>query len=117
MTITVNDTVSMGAAPGASDNRPVAHRSSQISAGPQYVADVLGRFGAEPAVDPATRHRSYSATTEPPGNGRRAARAVAAANGCWRDRNLHDRRFVMPDSSESLAQTCRAPVVLLSNPA
>ncbi|VWD39559.1 hypothetical protein [Burkholderia contaminans] len=51
MTITVNDTVTMRAAPGAGDNRPVAHRSSQISAGPQYVADVLGRFGAEPAAD------------------------------------------------------------------
>ncbi|MCA8297646.1 hypothetical protein LGN19_28040 [Burkholderia sp. AU30198] len=51
MNITVNDTVSMGAAPGAGDHRPVAHRSSQISAGPQYVVDVLGRFGAEPAAD------------------------------------------------------------------
>jgi hypothetical protein len=50
--ITVNDTVSTSAAPGAGDSRPVAHRSSQISAGPQYVADVLGRFGAEPAADP-----------------------------------------------------------------
>ncbi len=49
MKLTVNDTVSMGAAPGAGDHWPVAHRSSQISAGPQYVADVLGRFGAEPA--------------------------------------------------------------------
>ncbi|AXF24490.1 hypothetical protein CUJ89_29835 [Burkholderia pyrrocinia] len=51
MNITVNDTASIGAAPGAADNRPVAHRSSQISAGPQYVADVLGRFGAEPTTD------------------------------------------------------------------
>ncbi|MGU8079565.1 hypothetical protein [Burkholderia pyrrocinia] len=51
MTITVNDTISMGAAPGAGDNRPAKHRSSQISAGPQYVADVLGRFGAEPTTD------------------------------------------------------------------
>jgi len=51
VTITVNDTVSMSVAPGAGDNRPVTHRSSQISAGPQYVADVLGRFGAEPAAD------------------------------------------------------------------
>ncbi|VWD19593.1 hypothetical protein [Burkholderia lata] len=51
MNITFNDTVSTGAAPGAGDNQPVVHRSSQISAGPQYVADVLGRFGAEPAAD------------------------------------------------------------------
>lgn len=51
MNITVNEVVSMNAAPGAGDNRPVAHRSSQISAGPQYVADVLGRFGTEPAAD------------------------------------------------------------------
>ncbi|MBX4145060.1 hypothetical protein DD788_28425 [Ralstonia pickettii] len=51
MNITVNDTVPMGAAPRAGDNRPVAQRSSQISAGPQYVADVLGRFGAQPADD------------------------------------------------------------------
>ncbi|MBN3832020.1 hypothetical protein [Burkholderia sp. Ac-20344] len=51
MNITVNDTVSMGAAPGVGDSRPVAHRSSQIGAGPQYVADVLGRFGAELAGD------------------------------------------------------------------
>ncbi|VWB54395.1 hypothetical protein [Burkholderia lata] len=51
MNITVNDTVSTSVAPGPGDNRPVAHRSSQISAGPQYVADVLGRFGAEPAAD------------------------------------------------------------------
>nr|WP_175960797.1 hypothetical protein [Burkholderia pyrrocinia] len=51
VTIAVNDTASIGLAPRAGDNRPVAHRSSQISAGPQYVADVLGRFGAEPATD------------------------------------------------------------------
>ncbi|MGT0194950.1 hypothetical protein ACVHYJ_23365 [Burkholderia pyrrocinia] len=51
MTITVNDTISMGAAPGAGDNRLAKHCSSQISAGPQYVADVLGRFGAEPTTD------------------------------------------------------------------
>ncbi|MGU7784458.1 hypothetical protein [Burkholderia sp. PU8-34] len=51
MNIVVNDIVSMGAASGAGDNRPVAHRSSQISAGPQYVADVLGRFGAEPTTE------------------------------------------------------------------
>ncbi|AIO73362.1 hypothetical protein [Burkholderia multivorans] len=31
----------------ASGMRPAEHRSSQISAGPQYVAAVLGRFGAE----------------------------------------------------------------------
>ncbi|CAB3768647.1 molecular chaperone [Burkholderia sp. MSh2] len=51
MNLTVNDSASTGAAPGAADSRPVAHRSSQISAGPQYVADVLGRFGAEPAAE------------------------------------------------------------------
>ncbi|MFA8335371.1 hypothetical protein [Burkholderia cenocepacia] len=51
MTITVNETVSAGAASVACDKRPAKHRSSQISAGPQYVADVLGRFGAEPAPD------------------------------------------------------------------
>ncbi|VWB94380.1 molecular chaperone [Burkholderia lata] len=51
MNITVNEAASMSVAPGAGDNRPVAHRSSQISAGPQYVADVLGRFGTEPAAD------------------------------------------------------------------
>ncbi|MCO8588393.1 hypothetical protein [Burkholderia multivorans] len=33
----------------ASGMRPAEHRSSQISAGPQYVADVLGRFGTESA--------------------------------------------------------------------
>ncbi|WP_126283872.1 hypothetical protein [Burkholderia stagnalis] len=49
MNITANDFVSLDAAPGIADIQPVAHRSSQISAGPQYVADVLGRFGAEPA--------------------------------------------------------------------
>ncbi|CAB5091023.1 hypothetical protein IST4116A_05360 [Burkholderia cenocepacia] len=53
MTITVNEAVSAGAASGAGDKRPAKHRSSQISAGPQYVADVLGRFGAEPAADAA----------------------------------------------------------------
>ncbi|MPV58254.1 hypothetical protein CFB46_21625 [Burkholderia sp. HI2761] len=52
MTVTINETVSTGAAAsGAGDKRPAKHRSSQISAGPQYVADVLGRFGAEPASD------------------------------------------------------------------
>ncbi|HIH2616684.1 TPA: hypothetical protein ACYLIB_000563 [Burkholderia cenocepacia] len=53
MTITVNEAVSAGAASAAGDKRPAKHRSSQISAGPQYVADVLGRFGAEPAADAA----------------------------------------------------------------
>ncbi|WP_175932894.1 MULTISPECIES: hypothetical protein [unclassified Burkholderia] len=51
MTITVNETASKGAAASAGDKRPATHRSSQISAGPQYVADVLGRFGAEPPTD------------------------------------------------------------------
>ncbi|KGB93196.1 MULTISPECIES: hypothetical protein [Burkholderia] len=51
MTITVNETTSTGAAPVADDERPATHRSTQIGAGPQYVADVLGRFGAEPATD------------------------------------------------------------------
>ncbi|WP_176040281.1 hypothetical protein [Burkholderia stabilis] len=51
MNIIVNPTMPMGAASRAGDNRPVEHRSSQISAGPQYVADVLGRFGAEPATE------------------------------------------------------------------
>ncbi|KVN28431.1 molecular chaperone [Burkholderia pyrrocinia] len=49
MNITANDFASLDAASGIADTAPVAHRSSQISAGPQYVADVLGRFGAEPA--------------------------------------------------------------------
>ncbi|RXV68953.1 hypothetical protein D1006_28020 [Burkholderia stabilis] len=47
MKLTVIDTVPSG----AGENQPVEHRSSQISAGPQYVADVLGRFGAEPTTD------------------------------------------------------------------
>ncbi|KVP39101.1 hypothetical protein [Burkholderia ubonensis] len=34
-------------APGMADVRPVTHLSSQISAGPEYVAEVLGRFGVE----------------------------------------------------------------------
>ncbi|RQX80752.1 hypothetical protein DF034_22080 [Burkholderia anthina] len=51
MTITVNETASTRAAASGGDKRPAKHRSSQISAGPQYVADVLGRFGAEPATD------------------------------------------------------------------
>ncbi|MGZ2748768.1 hypothetical protein [Burkholderia stagnalis] len=45
MNMTANDFASLDIA----DIQPVAHRSSQISAGPQYVADVLGRFGAEPS--------------------------------------------------------------------
>ncbi|MBJ9963240.1 hypothetical protein LGM43_02930 [Burkholderia seminalis] len=51
MNITVNETALPGAASVTGDKRPPRHRSSQISAGPQYVADVLGRFGAEPASD------------------------------------------------------------------
>ncbi|MCA8235466.1 hypothetical protein [Burkholderia cenocepacia] len=51
MNITVNETASMGAAASTAYKQPAKHRSSQISAGPQYVADVLGRFGAEPAPD------------------------------------------------------------------
>ncbi|MCR4466164.1 hypothetical protein [Burkholderia sp. SCN-KJ] len=47
MNIVIDHTVWMDEAPGMADIRPVAHKSSQISAGPQYVADVLGRFGAE----------------------------------------------------------------------
>ncbi|MCA3777477.1 MAG: hypothetical protein IOC39_12940 [Burkholderia sp.] len=54
MNITVNETTLMSAASGVGDKRPAKHRSSQISAGPQYVADVLGRFGAEPAADADT---------------------------------------------------------------
>ncbi|MBU9675306.1 hypothetical protein KTF37_00430 [Burkholderia multivorans] len=48
MNIIVDDTITASVRP-ASGQRPAEHRSSQISAGPQYVADVLGRFGAEPA--------------------------------------------------------------------
>ncbi|RQR72778.1 MULTISPECIES: hypothetical protein [unclassified Burkholderia] len=47
MNIVINHTAWMDEAPGMADIRPVAHKSSQIGAGPQYVADVLGRFGAE----------------------------------------------------------------------
>ncbi|PAJ79573.1 hypothetical protein [Burkholderia ubonensis] len=45
MNTTVNATAWMDEAPGMADIRPVAHLSSQISAGPEYVAEVLGRFG------------------------------------------------------------------------
>ncbi|RQR42469.1 MULTISPECIES: hypothetical protein [unclassified Burkholderia] len=48
MNIVINDTAWMDEAPGMADIRPVEHKSSQIGAGPQYVADVLGRFGADP---------------------------------------------------------------------
>ncbi|HEF4740261.1 TPA: hypothetical protein SAO08_000039 [Burkholderia multivorans] len=48
MNIIVDDTATANARHSAR-LRPVEHRSSQISAGPQYVADVLGRFGAESA--------------------------------------------------------------------
>lgn len=51
MNHTVNETAAVGAAANTGDKRPPKHLSSQISAGPQYVADVLGRFGAEPATD------------------------------------------------------------------
>ncbi|WP_063551111.1 hypothetical protein [Burkholderia territorii] len=43
----INDTAWMNEAPRMAGFRPVEHKSSQISAGPQYVADVLGRFGAD----------------------------------------------------------------------
>ncbi|KWH21194.1 hypothetical protein [Burkholderia multivorans] len=48
MNVIVDDTVTASVR-HASGMRPAEHRSSQISAGPQYVADVLGRFGAESA--------------------------------------------------------------------
>ncbi|RKU04185.1 hypothetical protein C7H84_07385 [Burkholderia sp. Nafp2/4-1b] len=47
MNIVIDNTAWMDEAPGMADIRPVEHKSSQIGAGPQYVADVLGRFGAE----------------------------------------------------------------------
>ncbi|MGU7811503.1 hypothetical protein [Burkholderia sp. AW49-1] len=47
MSIAVNDTAWMDEAPGMNGIHPVEHKSSQIGAGPQYVADVLGRFGAD----------------------------------------------------------------------
>ncbi|MDN7967652.1 hypothetical protein QZM91_08825 [Burkholderia multivorans] len=48
MNIIVDDTATASVR-HASGMRPAEHRSSQICAGPQYVADVLGRFGAESA--------------------------------------------------------------------
>ncbi|MBJ9617846.1 hypothetical protein KTE49_09895 [Burkholderia multivorans] len=48
MNIIVDDTATASVR-HASGVRPAEHRSSQISAGPQYVAAVLGRFGAESA--------------------------------------------------------------------
>ncbi|MBU9554770.1 hypothetical protein [Burkholderia multivorans] len=48
MNIIVDDTATASMR-HASGVRPAEHRSSQISAGPQYVVDVLGRFGAESA--------------------------------------------------------------------
>jgi hypothetical protein len=48
MNIVINDTARPDEAPRMAGIGPVGHKSSQISAGPQYVADVLGRFGAEP---------------------------------------------------------------------
>ncbi|MBU9210710.1 hypothetical protein [Burkholderia multivorans] len=48
MNVIVDDTATTNVRHSACP-RPVEHRSSQISAGPQYVADVLGRFGAESA--------------------------------------------------------------------
>ncbi|QTD93371.1 hypothetical protein [Burkholderia anthina] len=47
MNFIINDTAWMDEAPGMADIRPVEHKSSQINAGPRYVADVLGRFGAD----------------------------------------------------------------------
>jgi len=47
MNIVINDTGWLDEAPRMAAIRPVAHKSSQIGAGPQYVADVLGRFGAD----------------------------------------------------------------------
>ncbi|MGY6242115.1 hypothetical protein [Burkholderia ambifaria] len=47
MNIVINDIAWLDEAPGMADIRPVEHKSSQIGAGPQYVADVLGRFGVE----------------------------------------------------------------------
>ena len=47
MNIVINDTAWLDEAPRMAAIRPVAHKSSQIGAGPQYVADVLGRFGAD----------------------------------------------------------------------
>ena len=47
MNIVINDTGWLDEAPRMAAIRRVAHKSSQIGAGPQYVADVLGRFGAD----------------------------------------------------------------------
>ncbi|KVV59361.1 molecular chaperone [Burkholderia ubonensis] len=47
MNMTATATAWLDEAPGMADVRPVAHLSSQISAGPEYVAEVLGRFGVE----------------------------------------------------------------------
>ncbi|HDR8937494.1 hypothetical protein [Burkholderia vietnamiensis] len=56
MSIVTDGVGSTGAAIG-----PAAHRSSQIGAGPQYVADVLGRFAAEPGdTTAATVVRGYN---------------------------------------------------------
>ncbi|KVW80414.1 hypothetical protein [Burkholderia ubonensis] len=49
MNTTVNATAWLDEASGMADIRPVAHLSSQISAGPEYVVEVLGRFGVEHA--------------------------------------------------------------------
>lgn len=48
MSIVTDGVGSTGAAPVVAAIGPAAHRSSQIGAGPQYVADVLGRFAAAP---------------------------------------------------------------------
>ncbi|MBN3786800.1 hypothetical protein [Burkholderia sp. Ac-20353] len=47
MNVTVNETAWIDEAPGMADIGPIAHLSSQISAGPEYVAEVLGRLGAD----------------------------------------------------------------------
>ncbi|HKT62149.1 hypothetical protein [Burkholderia sp. 22313] len=47
MNIIINDTAWMDEAASSAAVGPIVHKSSQISAGPQYVADVLGRFGAD----------------------------------------------------------------------
>ncbi|VWB68066.1 molecular chaperone [Burkholderia pseudomultivorans] len=49
MNHTINDTRRIDAAPGMADVAAIEHRSSQIGAGPQYVAAVLGRLGTDPA--------------------------------------------------------------------
>ncbi|CAG9195808.1 molecular chaperone [Burkholderia vietnamiensis] len=65
MSIVTDGVGSTGAAPVVAAIGPAAHRSSQIGAGPQYVADVLGRFAAEPgdttaATAAATVTRGYN---------------------------------------------------------